>query len=116
MEKTLLTYIALPWAVVGIADGTSMTFASLIGQDETPEAAVERYVTGYMAYWNIAFIDKPADVSLPDAGRTAKAQQRIEAYAEAHPPVRPLPRFYIIFLNQPQIGCDADGFSDVFCF
>ena len=39
----------------------------------------------------------------------------LAVYIAAHPPVQTLPRFYIVFLNQPQIGCDAHGFGDVFC-
>ena len=39
----------------------------------------------------------------------------MEEYITTHPPVATLPKFYIVFLNQPQIGCDAHGLSDVFC-
>ena len=39
----------------------------------------------------------------------------MEEYITTHPPVATLPKFYIVFLNQPHIGCDAHGLSDVFC-
>ena len=43
-----------------------------------------------------------------------QVRAKLSAYVAAHPPVAVLPRFHIVFLNQPQIGCNAHGLSDVF--
>ena len=42
-------------------------------------------------------------------------RNKLEEYITTHPPVATLPKFYIVFLNQPQIGSDTHGLSDVFC-
>ena len=42
-------------------------------------------------------------------------RKKMEEYVTSHPPVATLPKFYIVFLNQPQISCDTHGLSDVFC-
>ena len=76
---------------------------------------VERYVLGYMGFWNIAFIRKETLNECHDGRIIQKAKESIERYVASHPPAATLPRFYIVFLNQPQIGCDADSLSDVFC-
>ena len=108
-----LHYFTLPWAVVGIADSDACR--ALHTQREPIERAVERYVTGYLNFWHIASIDKghPAQGNHKEAARQGRA--KLSAYVAAHPPVATLPRFYIVFLNQPQLGCDAHGLSDVFC-
>lgn len=111
-----LTFINLSWAEIGIFENTAFPLASLRKEDEPIEKAVERYVIGYMAFWNIAFIKKGMIYpSLQDDFIRKRGQDKIRQYVERHPPIEPLPKFYIVFLNQPQIGCDADGFSDVFC-
>ena len=53
-----LTFINLSWAEIGIFENTAFPLASLRKEDEPIEKAVERYVIGYMAFWNIAFIKK----------------------------------------------------------
>ena len=42
-------------------------------------------------------------------------RKKMEEYISSHPPIATLLKFYIVFLNQPQIGCDTHGLSDVFC-
>ncbi|WP_300729351.1 hypothetical protein [uncultured Bacteroides sp.] len=117
MEKSLVSYFILDWAVVGMIDeGSCMALSELKKKDDvTMEEAVERYVIGYMSFWRIAFIKKERMNRCSDPVMAEKGRKRIEQYIEAHPPVSPLPKFYIIFLNQPEVGCDADGLSDVFC-
>ncbi|RGN67266.1 MULTISPECIES: hypothetical protein [Bacteroides] len=59
MEKSLLKYITLSWAVVGIFNNDSDSlFLFLQQEDEALEEVVGKYVVGYMAFWHIAFIEK----------------------------------------------------------
>ena len=116
MEKSLLKYITLSWAVVGIFNNDSDSlFLSIQQEDEALEEVVEKYVVGYMAFWHRAFIEKKQMQVCNDKETIKKGIMKIEWYVLEHPPVIPLPKFYIVFLNQFHIGCDADGFSDVFC-
>lgn len=56
MEKSLLKYITLSWAVVGIFNNDSDSlFLFLQQEDEALEEVVGKYVVGYMAFWHIAF-------------------------------------------------------------
>lgn len=117
MQNPLSKYITLSWAVVGISflEDADHSLSSLQKKGESAEAAVERYVTGYMAFWNIAFIDKSRMQTCQNAEVVEKAKRKIAQYVVLHPPVATFPRFYLVFLNQLQIACDADGLSDVFC-
>ena len=115
MEKSI-SYINLSWAVVGIIDKDARTsLSSMTRAHEPVRVTVERYVLGYMGFWNIAFIRKETLNECHDGRIIQKAKESIERYVASHPPAATLPRFYIVFLNQPQIGCDADSLSDVFC-
>lgn len=116
MDKSALRCFILSWAVVGISEEDScLSVASLCRDNESWEECIERYVLGYMSFWNMGHPDKGELMPCRDADIINKGRCRIEAFIEQYPPIEHLPRFYIVFLNQPQIGCDADGFSDVFC-
>ena len=87
---SVISYINLSWAVVGIIDkDVHNSLQSMKRPEEPIEVTIERYVVGYLAFWHIAYIDKEKMATLP--------------------------KFYIVFLNQPHIGCDTHGLSDVFC-
>lgn len=118
MQNPLLKYVTLSWAVVGISfqEDACHSLSSMQKKGESAEATIERYVTGYMAFWNIAFIDKNRMQTCQDVEIIEKAKRKIAQYVALHPPVATFPpHFYLIFLNQLQIACDADGLSDVFC-
>lgn len=116
MNKSPLKYYILSWAVVGIHEQNSdLSPSSLQKENETIEEAVEKYVIGYMAFWNIAFIEKEKLQICTDNKAIKQAISKIEQHVLTHPPIRALPKFYIVFLNQPQIGCDTNSLSDVFC-
>ena len=52
-------YIILSWAVVGIADSdVRHSLQAMRHGGEPIEDAVERYVTGYLSFWRLAFIDR----------------------------------------------------------
>lgn len=111
-----LQFFTLPWAVVGMADGdVRHALSSLRRGDEPLESAVERYVTGYLAFWHLALIDRSRASVCGDEAVLAAAKAKIEAYVAAHPPVAVFPRFYLVFLNQLPLGGDAHGLGDVFC-
>ena len=112
MEQAL-HYFAFSWAVVGIADSNACR--ALQARQEPIERTVERYVEGYLNFWHIVFIDKERIKRVDNKETIEQGRAKLKAYIATHPPVVTLPRFYIVFLNQPQIGCDAYGLSDVFC-
>lgn len=113
---TSVSYVNLSWAVVGIIDKDGRnSLQSMRCPDEPIATTVERYVTGYLNFWHIAFIDKDRRDGCRDERAVVLGRKKLEAYIASHPPVATLPKFYIVFLNQPQIGCDAHGLSDVFC-
>ena len=116
MQNPVIKYATLSWAVVGISEEAScFSLDSLQKESETFEEAVEKYVIFYMAFWNIAFVNKDEEQKPMCEDKAVKGKQKIKQYIKEHPPVATLPKFYITFLNQPKIGSDADGFSDVFC-
>lgn len=109
-------HINLLWAVVGIIDKdvhNSLQFMKR--QDEPVEVTVGRYVIGYLGFWHIDFIDKEKMNRCNDEKVIELGRKKMEEYIFSHPPIATLPKFYIVFLNQPQIGCDTHGLSDVFC-
>lgn len=109
-------YIILSWAVVGIADSDARHSLQAMRHGGEPiEDAVERYVTGYLSFWRLAFIDRNRMHECRDKRLIEQGLAKMKAYIATHPPVATLPKFYIVFLNQPQIGCDANRLSDVFC-
>lgn len=114
--KAQISYINLSWAVVGIIDkDVRNSLQSMKCSDEPIEATIERYVVGYLGFWHIAFIDKGRMNRCHDEKVIELGRKKLEEYIISHPPVATLPKFYIVFLNQPQIGCDTHGLSDVFC-
>lgn len=114
-QSTTLTFINLSWAEIGIVESAGFSLSSLRRGEEPIEQAVERYVTGYMAFWGIAFVKEKLPCSCSDKATEEAAQERIRQYVAQHPPVEPLPRFYIAFLNQSHVTGDTDGFGDVLC-
>lgn len=111
-----ISYINLSWAVVGIIDKDVRNSLQFMKRSDEPiEATIERYVVGYLGFWHIAFIDKEKMNRCHDEKVFELGRKKLEEYITSHPPVATLPKFYIVFLNQPQIGCNAHGLSDVFC-
>ncbi len=109
-------YINLSWAVVGIIDkDVRNSLQSMKRSDEPIEATIERYVIGYLGFWHIAIINKEKMNRCDNEKVIELGRKKLEEYITSHPPIATLPKFYIVFLNQPQIGCDAHGLSDVFC-
>ena len=113
---TSISYINLSWAVVGIIDkDVNNSLQSMKCPDEPIEATIEKYVVGYLAFWHIAYINKEMMNKCDDEKVIELGRKKMEEYVTSHPPAVTLPKFYIVFLNQPQIGCDTHGLSDVFC-
>ncbi len=113
---TSISYINLSWAVVGIIDKDGHnSLQSMKRSDEPIEATIERYVIGYLVFWHIAYIDKEKMNICDDEKVIELGRKKVEEYVTSHLPAVTLPKFYIVFLNQPQIGSDAHGLSDVFC-
>ena len=111
-----ISYINLSWAVVGIIDKDVRNgLQSMKRPDEPIEVTIERYVLGYLVFWHIAFIDKEKMNRCNDEKVIELGRKKMEEYIFSHPPIATLPKFYIVFLNQAQIGCDTHGLSDVFC-
>ena len=56
---SVISYINLSWAVVGIIDkDVHNSLQSMKRPEEPIEVTIERYVVGYLAFWHIAYIDK----------------------------------------------------------
>ena len=110
--KKVLKYVDLPWAVVGVCESESFTINQLV-HDDSVEQAVERYVIGYMAFWQIAFVEKERLVPCDDETLRAVARSKIARYIVEHPPVHHLPRFYIVLLQQPCAPPEPDGTTRV---
>ena len=101
-----ISYINLSWAVVGIIDkDVNNSLQSMKCTGEPIDVTIERYVIGYLAFWHIAYIDKEKMNRCDDEKVIELGRKKMEEYVT----------FYIVFLNQPQIGCDTHGLSDVFC-
>ena len=110
--KQELRYVDLTWAVVAVCESESFTINQLV-HDDSVEQAVERYVIGYMAFWQIAFIEKERLVPCDDETLRAAARNKIDRYIAKHPPVQHLPRFYIVLLQQPLAALEPDGMTQV---
>ena len=111
-----ISYINLSWAVVGIIDkDVRNSLQSMKRPGEPIEITIERYVIGYLGFWHIAYIDKEKMNRCDDEKVIELGRKKMKEYVTSHPPVATLPKFYIVFLNQPHIGCDTHGLSDVFC-
>ncbi len=110
--KQKLRYVDLSWAVVAVCESDSFTINQL-AHNGSVEQAVERYVIGYMAFWQIAFIEKERLVPCDDETLRAAARNKIDRYIAKHPPVQHLPRFYIVLLQQPLAPLEPDGMTQV---
>ena len=108
-----IRYIDLSWAVVAVCESEEFPLMKLVRDDEI-EQAVERYVIGYMAFWQIAFIEKECLAPCEDMELLEAAHLKIERYIEEHPPVQRLPRFYLVLVQQTIIPMEVDGLSRVY--
>lgn len=104
-----ISYINLSWAVLGIIDkDVQNSLQSMKRPDEPIEATIERYVIGYLFFGILLLLikkmNKCGDETVVELGR-----KKMEEYITSHPPIATLPKFYIAFLNQLQIGCDAQA-------
>ena len=111
--KQEMRYIDLSWAVVAICESADFPWTKLVYDDKI-EQAVERYVLGYMAFWQIAFIERERLVPCEDERLREAARLKIDRYIEQHPPVQCLPRFYFVLLQQPITPMQPDGMSQVY--
>ena len=111
--KQELRYVDLSWAVVAVCESGSFTINQRVHNDSV-EQAVERYVIGYMAFWQIAFVEKERLVPCDDKTLRAAARSKIDRYIAEHPPVQQLPRFYIVLLQQPLAPLETDGMTQVY--
>ena len=111
--KQEIRYIDLSWAVVALCESDSFSLDQL-ARGEQAEKAVERYVIGYMAFWQIAFIEKECLMPCDDEQLREVARMKIDRYIEQHPPLQRLPYFYLVLLNQPIAPMDPDGMSQVY--
>ena len=111
-----ISYINLSWAVVGIIDkDVHNSIQSMKYPDEPIEVTIERYVVGYLGFWHIVIIDTEKMNRCNNEKVIELGMKKLEEHITSHPPIATLPKFYIVFINQPQIGCDSHGLSDVFC-
>ncbi len=56
---SIISYINLSWAIVGIIDKDVHSFLqSMKRPDEPIEITIERYVIGYLGFWHIAYISR----------------------------------------------------------
>ena len=108
-----LRYIDLSWAVVAVCESETFTLQDLV-RDGNPVDKIEQYVLGYMSFWQIAFIDRERLIPCEDEPLRLAARHKIERYIAEHPPMQPLPRFYIILLAQPFTLLEADGMTQVY--
>ena len=111
--KQELRYVDLTWAVVAVCESDSFTINQLV-HDDSVEQAVERYIIGYMAFWQIAFVEKERLVPCSDETLRASARLKIARHIESHPPLQCLPRFYLVLLGQSIAPTDPDGMSQVY--
>lgn len=108
-----MKYVDLPWAVVAMCESEKFPWSELVHDDDI-EQAVERYVLGYMAFWQIAFIEKDQLVPCDNQSLREAARLKIDRYIERHPPVQRLPRFYLVLLQQTITPMEPDGMSRIY--
>lgn len=111
--KQELRYIDLSWAVVAVCGKDGFTWQDLV-RDGNPVDRVEQYVLGYMSFWHLAFIDRERLIPCYDEALREAARRKIDRYIAEHPPVHPLPRFYIVLLGQPFAPMEPDGMTCVY--
>ncbi|MCD7974133.1 MAG: hypothetical protein LUG18_15960 [Candidatus Azobacteroides sp.] len=112
-----LDYFIYSWAIVGISFKGAFS-PGVLDKGKGLKDGMEQYVIRYMNYWQIIKIEYPMRKEyIPDDSKFRKGIIKIENYIHnSENGIQAFPKFYISFLNQLHIGCDADGFSDVFCF
>jgi hypothetical protein len=98
---------------VAVCESEEFPWMKLVHDEETAEA-VERYVMGYMAFWQIGFIEKERLVPCDDEQLREAARLKINRYIEKHPPVQRLPCFYLVLVQQTISPMEADGLSRVY--
>ena len=108
-----MIFIDLSWAVVAVCESEKFLWTELVHDDDIKQA-VERYVLGYMAFWQIAFIKKELLVHCNNETLREAARLKIDYYIKRHPPVQHLPRFYLVLLQQTIAPMDPDGMSRVY--
>ena len=111
--KQEMKYIDLPWAVVAMCESEEFPWNKLVHNDEI-EQAVERYVLGYMAFWQIAFVEKEELQACDNEDLRKAARLKIARYIEEHPPMQSLPRFYLVLMQQTIAPMECDGMSCVY--
>jgi hypothetical protein len=111
--KQEIRYIDLSWAVMAVCESDNFTLSQL-ARGEQAEQVVERYVIGYLAFWQIAFVEKERLVPCDDETLRASARLKIARHIEAHPPLQRLPHFYLVLLGQSIAPTDPDGMSHVY--
>lgn len=111
--KQHIRYIDLSWAVVGLCESEHFMFDQFV-HDEDINDAVERYVIGYMAFWQIAFVGKEQLVPCDDDALRSAARLKIERFIQEHPPVQRLPHFYLVLLRQEIAPMQDDNVSRVY--
>ena len=111
--KQTIRYVDLSWAVVALCESEGFSFNQLVQEGEIMES-VERYVIGYMAFWQIAFIEKERLVPCDDKQLREVARLKIEKFIQEHPPVQRLPHFYLVLLRQNIAPMQDDDMSCVY--
>ena len=112
-KQNSFRYVDLSWAVVGIGENEKLPTEKHFTGFDDPEA-VERYVVGYLTFWNIARVDLSLVVPCHDEQLRQAARQKIARHIAEHPPMEPLPRFYFVLLGHPESMMEEDGMSHVF--
>lgn len=113
MQYSRLSFFHFSWACVGITESdSSISLESLRHESETVAEAVERYIKGYLAMWNVAHIATYPRI-VPDHETRIKAEAMIQRYIKENPPITTLPRFYIV-LYKPKISGNGYSLSNVF--
>ena len=112
-EQNNFRYVDLSWAVVGIGENEKLPTEKYFDGFDEPEA-VERYVVGYLTFWNIARVDLSLAVPCHDEQLRQAARRKIARHIAEHPPMEPLPRFYFVLLGHPESMMEEDGMSHVF--
>jgi len=113
MKQDEVQYIDLSWAVVAVCESEQFLWSELV-RDQDVTSRVEHYVIGYMSFWHIAFVEKELLVPCDNQDLRETARRKIACYIAQHPPVRRLPRFYLVLLQQSIAPQDPDGLSRVY--
>ena len=108
-------FVDLSWAVVGLGENALIPFDEFLsGIDTDAPAVVERYAIGYLDFWQIAFVDVSQLQPCHDEQLRQSARRKITRHIAEHPPMEPLPRFYLVLLRQSIAPMEEDGMSRVY--